>query len=470
MSASRRVAGGSTALLEKYYRAIALPTILVVWLYGAVTQLQVWVFGTVHLYSVHLKITLLAVTALLWTIAHTVETMTLVSGTRPLATAYCWWLGYIVFAGLLIWARFTYPLDYVLFSFNVVFFFPLFVGFLVVRTKRSGRYYWQERHSRKYPRQMLVVFTIIALPILVLGIAQFMLDDPILPTTDDRQEYLRVIHTAFIGGGTRAFGIFTSGWAFGEFMTFMALLWLSHALDPGFSRLKGLALTVLAVAAAFGVFATLTRVAIAHCALAFCGLYLLHRRGVGARRFIGASVAAAAATAIAVFVAMEYWGSEVSYFTNTASLHSRFLHWDALIDRLNEGNAIANWMFGKGLIANERYALATGFNTDSVYLALILHCGVVGMGAALVLFYQVFRFTVSKARETGDPYWKALSAFYFAVPFTGLWNVQLNTPALLFVVVWLISPPLSRAKTVVTRTLPRHRASASFSGSGASAE
>lgn len=467
MSASGRVAGERPALLEKYYRAIALPMILVLWLYGGMTQLQVWLFGEVHLYSIHFKITLLAATALVWVITNSVETMTLVSGTRPLRTAYLWWLGYITFASLLISVRFTYPIDYVLFSFNVLFYFPLFIGFLIVRTKRSGRYYLQERHSQSYLRQLLAVLTTIALPILALGIAQYMLDDPILPTTNDRQEYLRVIHTAFIGGGTRAFGIFTSGWAFGDFMTFMALLWFASALSRYSGAWQRPVLMALAAAACFGVFATLTRVVFAQCALAFLGLYLLGRRSIGERRYIAVSLAAAAASVLTILVVSEQWGSEFSYLTNTASLNSRFFHWNNIVDRLDQGNAIANWVFGKGLIANERYALAQGFNTDSMYLALILHSGVVGMAASLFLFYQVFRFTVSKARESDNPFWNALAAMYFAVPFSGVWTVQINTPALLFVVVWLISPPLTPTKPAVMRASPRHGGGAALSGSDA---
>ena len=107
-----------------------------------------------------------------------------------------------------------------------------------------------------------------------------------------------------------------------------------------------------------------------------------------------------------------------------------------------------NWLFGVGLIANERYDIGVPVRADNVYLALVLYSGIVGLALIAVVFYRLMRFAIRYALRTKDPLWLAMSAFLFALPVTGCFTVQLNTPALLLVMVWILSPPVERAQLI----------------------
>lgn len=427
-------------IADQFRSFFVLPAILTLWLFPGLTQLQIAVFDQVYVYSVHLKIALLVSTIFIWGTTQALQTRQVLHGVPTLRTAYAVWLAYVIVGTALVLFRFSYPISYVFFSLNVMFYFPLFLGFLVA--KPGGRGPSGKGNDKYVNSRTLLLLTILAVPVIGLGIAQHLTNSPILPVSVDHVEYMRVIHTDFIGGGTRAFGIFSSGWAFGDYSIFMLLLWSAVAMQKSTPRYQSAGLWLLTGLAAIGVYCTLTRAVYLEFLLAVLGTWLLGRRNVGSSLYTRLSICLAASLGVGILLWFEYLGTETGYITSTASIYSRIHHWQNVFHQLGDGNVIANWAFGKGLIANERYELARGFNTDNVYLAIILYCGIFGLVAFAVLFWRILQLTFAVARRSDDPFWKALAAFLFAVPTVGVWNVQLNTPALLLILVWLISPPM----------------------------
>jgi len=59
----------------------------------------------------------------------------------------------------------------------------------------------------------------------------------------------------------------------------------------------------------------------------------------------------------------------------------------------------------------------------------------------MALLYRLIRFTVVNARATHDPFWMTMASIVFALPVTGVFCVELNTPCMLLLTVWMVSPP-----------------------------
>jgi len=415
--------------------------VALIWFFGGLTQLQVSLFGEVYLYSVHVKIFLLAVISMFTVLQLGTSKFRFYPGTRDLRVAYSIWLVYSIIAVAVIGYRFEYGVEYIAFSANALFYFCALIVFLLVlpcddRRLRKKRWVVDQHWYNRY-----LVIVALAAPILVLGVAQYLLDDPVF-RIEAYDEYLRVISVSFVGGGTRAFSIFTSGWAFGDFAIGMVLLGLVVSVSREVAvKIRVLSLLVFGLGLA-SVFATLTRMVYLECAAALIGVCLI-RGGVNARAVVLSAAGCAVVSTLGVTVILDAVGYRTGDLLDSSSLDARLSSWQHVTSMLGDGgSSILNWLFGVGLIANDRYPLTRGLRVDNLYLGLILYTGLVGLVVTAAFFVSLFRIAVREAQEAGDPLWVAMASFLFAVPTAGIWNVQLNTPFLMVVLIWAMSPPL----------------------------
>jgi hypothetical protein len=428
-----------TAVAPPFYGSFIYPCILVIWLFGSVVQLQRWALGGIYVYSVHAKLLLLTVAGLWWVLTNMRWGGTRVDDTKGLTRALAALMGYAALASVISAGRFGLNLGYLAFAANAMLFYLVFMLILLSVPRAYSPNYWQPSNHQAAVRRARWLL-ILATPVIALGLLQHAFDSPILPEPDD-DDYLRFIHIDFVAGGTRAFSIFTSGWAFGEFVVFTSLLALALLIKSGRAdRLKRIALVIFWCLSALAAYSTLTRSIYLQFIISTLACFVLVRFRVSAGRVIILAFVTSALAVGAVFiVAMTRYLVGNWELADSLSLYSRLLHWIHAYSLISAHNV--NYLFGTGLIANDRYELTRGLIVDNLYLAQILYSGVIGLGLFLWAFIELFRFAIRQARKKDDPFWLALASFYFSVPASGFLTDQHNTPALLAALVWVASPP-----------------------------
>jgi hypothetical protein len=360
-----------------------------------------------------------------------------------LARALAALLGYTALASAVSAARFGLNLGYLAFAANAMLFYLIFMLVLLSVPRAYSPYSSQPENDKAIGRRARWLL-ILATPVIALGILQHAFDSPILPQPDEDEDYLRLIHIDFVAGGTRAFSIFTSGWAFGEFVVFASLLALALLIRTGRAhRLERTALLIFWCLTAIASYSSLTRSIYLQFIISTLGLFVIVRFRVSAGRVIVLAFATSALAVGAVFiVALTRYLVGDWDLADSLSLYSRLLHWGHVYSLISADNV--NYLLGTGLIANDRYELTRGLIVDNLYLAQILYSGLFGLALFFWAFIEVFRFAIRQARKANDPFWLALASFYFSVPASGFLTDQHNTPALLAALVWVASPPLIR--------------------------
>jgi hypothetical protein len=427
-----------------FYVRVVYPFVLLIWLFGAAIHAQRWLTGDVFVYSVHAKLMLLTLVCGWWILTNLRWGGIRFAATQDLSHALLAVIAYLSAASVIAAVRFGYQIGYLAFAANAMAFYLVFM-LLFMSFPKSYLAYFSAPPPQSSIRRRADVLLLIATPIMVLGVLQHLLDSPILPEPDSDDDYLRFIHVDFVAGGTRAFSIFTSGWALGEFVVFVSLIALALWINTNQSaHHRRLAMILFWLFAAITAYTTLTRAIYLQFALSTFGLFLISRSRFSDKRIVSLALLLCAVAIVAVFgIALSQflvgdWG-----IADNLSLYARVLHWlNATSLILADGR---NLVFGTGLIANDRYELTRGLIVDNLYLALVLYGGLLGLAAFAWAFIRIFLFAIRQARRTADPFWLALASFYFSVPASGFLNDQHNTPALLFALVWAASTPTKRA-------------------------
>jgi hypothetical protein len=440
ISNHQRRGAAQTGVAPPFYGSFIYPCILIIWLFGALVHLQRWGLGAIYVYSVHAKLLLLTAAALWWVLTNIRWGGTRVDDTKGLARALAALLGYTALASAISAARFGFNLGYLAFAANAMLFYLVFM-LVLLSVPRSYSPHFGQPENRKAADRRARWLLILATPVIALGILQHTFDSPILPAPEDDEDYLRFIAIDFVAGGTRAFSIFTSGWAFGEFVVFVSLLALALWIKTSPpDRLRRTTLLVFWCVTALASYSTLTRSIYLQFIISTLALFVIARFRMSAGRVIALAFLVSAIAVGAVFIVglTRYLVGDLE-LADSLSLYSRLLHWLNVYSLISANHV--NYFFGTGLIANERYELTRGLLVDNLYLGQILYSGIIGLALFLWAFIELFRFAIRHARNTDDPFWLALAAFYFSVPASGFLTDQHNTPALLAVLVWVASPP-----------------------------
>jgi hypothetical protein len=291
-------------------------------------------------------------------------------------------------------------------------------------------------------RRILHLLLLVAVPIALFGILQFLLGDPILRTSVAAlpQDELGSVGQATIRltelTATRQFranSIFGSAIDFGHFDVLFTLLCMGMAVK---SRRQPMAVggyLVLSGVFIVAALSTSTRnilVYLACCVIACLSLLA----GLSFRGLV-----ALALSFVAVFYGTIYGAIELAPrlflgFFDVVSLFQRTRGVSATVDRfvVNADSAI-HVLFGFGYMQSLDFTFLPTTVFDNTELDIYLYAGICGVVIYAVLLFVMFRHAVRMWRRTGSVAWLAVSSLLVGTPLFSTLNIDLDQPYILFV-------------------------------------
>lgn len=326
--------------------------------------------------------------------------------------AYVLFLVYLAFDALLIFLLWPpNSLEYVLFGYDAYFFWLLIIALLPL-TALSIR-------ERPVVRTLLLVF----IPLAALGIAQHALRLPILPTASNSGPYAYVAMSVGFFGQVRAFSLFSSPLIFGTFVAVLACIALSQLLfTVGRMRLFW---TVAFGATLLAIYCTLTRVVYLE-ALFGCVSVVLIRRAL-MRKGTRSKVKLLPLKYGLAAVGLAFWlgplvGSFSRSITSDVTLIGRLGLWSKYFSIWTSGGLL-RFLFGTGLIQNNRFSFSSSVLIDSSYLAVATQVGFVGLVLWFYLMWRVWRYMLDETLRLPSPMRIGLASFFSAWIAAGTFNV-----------------------------------------------
>jgi hypothetical protein len=421
-------------------------SILALWFLLAVSgffpQLQIALFGgSVLVPSIALKAALLAALCLAAFLLSDQRTLV------PRKLALLWWIlfAYLIFDALFLVTYFSRSPTYVYFSYNSYYYFLLVLPLAFLCRGILSR------------RVVVCSVAVLFLPLAGLGIAQYALGDPLIPTAS-ADGYFEVFSWGFYGD-VRAFSLFSSAAVFGHYIAWAGSLGvvLLFRQTKGM-RFFGLILVFLAVVTGF---ATLTRTTYLEIAMAMIAAYLLvHFKGRFSRLVFSSLPILYGLTA--VFVAfllpplVTTWLSSDPLLSDD-TLMMRRANWSFYADLWQESGLLPA-LFGHGIVQNDRIALVQEQLIDNVAIGLTMHVGLLGLTMWLAFMWGLWRYVLTLAKPI-DSFSMAVAAVWSTWLAVGVFNLPQGMYEL-FLILLLISVPTVRV------AMPQGTAIKTVMGSG----
>jgi len=116
-------------------------------------------------------------------------------------------------------------------------------------------------------------------------------------------------------------------------------------------------------------------------------------------------------------------GLSTGLVTDASSFASRFATWSNILDMFRS-SSVFNLLLGYGLVQGQKLDPTGTGGSDNLYLALILHIGVLGLGLMMFLFWHLWQ-AVRKEAETRRSYLTtAVAATYSTLLMAGLFDLS----------------------------------------------
>jgi hypothetical protein len=304
---------------------------------------------------------------------------------------------------------------------------------------------WTEQSLRR-------VFAIALLPLALLAYAQFMLQDPLIPTRSVDGSFS--IGSWNFYGSVRAFSLLNGPGILGRSAQFMALLFLAYGVKRSGQRRWTAFFLALIAFGAVGVSVTRTAYLEALLSLSALSMLLFGRR---IRRWIPyLPVGFAVCAALLLFVVPIVFSSGMT-----------MISWDSLLQR------IENWwyygriwldgapgvvLFGKGIVQHAR--AFPGVIIDSTPIALGLHTGLIGVLLAFVMYHGAWMAFCRKAQSSSSPVLLAVTAMWST--WIVSWSLNVVTAHFIILLLFVLhtsgvsrvpSPQTSHAGSVIRSTI-----------------
>lgn len=259
-------------------------------------------------------------------------------------------------------------------------------------------------------RVVLILFAVSAF----LAIAQYIVNDPIVPTQSadglfSVQVWNRAPHI-------RVFSLFSAPDLLGCFAAFIAALAVSISFERG-KRLWGILLLLIAV---FICFSTIVRTALLQCAFTvatalafrFVKVKLWHRLLPVVWLFLGGLAL------VFAFFRSQSGGVDAS-LTDTSTFVTRLYEWRYY---LGQFFSASTWdkVLGLGIFQGGHVDTSSVVPVDNIYIVALVHIGIVGLVATVALLWAMLNQLIRLAEETMSPLVVAAASFWSVVWVTGL--------------------------------------------------
>jgi hypothetical protein len=318
-----------------------------------------------------------------------------------------------------------------------IFFVPPAIALLCLLNSR----YFPPRGEAE-ERQIVHLLLVVAVPIALFGIVQYVLNNPILQTgfaTTPGDEFGSVGQAAIrltelqATRHIRANSIFGSAIDFGHFDVLFALLCVGMAVKSRHRPVAALGylfLTGIFVAAALSTSTRNILVYLGCCAIG-C-LFIL--AGFGVRTLVALSLALVGIFYGTIYGVIEFAPRFFLGFFDVVSLLERARGVYGTVDQyIVNADSLTHVLFGFGYMQSLdfKFLLTTVF--DNTELDIYLYAGVCGVVLYVVLLLAMFSRSVRQWRETGSVAWLAVASLFVGTPLFSTLNIDLDHPYLLFV-------------------------------------
>ena len=270
-------------------------------------------------------------------------------------------------------------------------------------------------------RNILRILLGLTLACLVVSVAQFVTNSPVV-RTDSNDQIFHVQSYDFLGQ-TRSFSLFANGLDAGVFYSFMGAIATSFVLNRK-TRGYGLALLPLC---AFGCYATYTRLAMVGFIVSTAAVFVLTRRGFSALSRVFPVVSLGCAVLVVVQALGTSGGASRKDLANIASLDQRIFAWGVYGGKFLAGSAI-DILFGTGqgpytpYTSSGRLENAAPMPVDNAYLLLLLGTGLVGLSVIGASYWHFWSYLQKRSVQKEDHLLKGIAGVFASVPFFCLIN------------------------------------------------
>ncbi|MBB5361420.1 O-antigen ligase family protein [Deinococcus humi] len=393
-------------ILQNGISIIALLLLILVFVNGLTSQLQIALFGDVIITTVYFKFLLIISLIAAMLLRGSIGVPRWVSISIFVLLAY---LGFDILR-LTIYENFG--VNYLIFGINSYYFFylilPLSYGMKNMIPNRS----------------IIRMLYFLAVPLIILGFFQWWLRNPLLPTASANEAF-------FVGSWqfdqrVRAFSLFNSPFEFGQFLIFIMALSLASFL---FTKHSPWTLLVFSLSV-IGILMTLTRNVYvgASCTLITILLmgFIKNWKYLIPLPLIYGALSFLLANSSRLFKAQ-------SGISDAQNLNIRLDQWENYLNQLWRGG-LDQLIFGSGYIQNDRFSQSQGTLIDNTYLAVVTHIGVVGLIIMLTILFCIWVSTLRKSHDSTNALTIACCAFISSYLAMGVFNIVLTIPGLIAVI------------------------------------
>ena len=276
------------------------------------------------------------------------------------------------------------------------------------------------------------VLGVTTVPIILLGLFQFILNKPILPT-ESIDKHFEEQAIFFYNNRIRAFSLFSSGLLFGTFCVFLFALTTSMFLmSKGISRRIAAFVSLIALV---GAIISLTRSNVVHAFLVLLSVLVLYygkkyRLTQMALPFILLTISICMLTLAPIVhksitiveKSLPHLNGQtgLSNYTSNDSLLIRYENWKDLVSK--HIKRPIDFIFGSGLVQSNHSPFKSDLVIDNSYLATILNTGILGLCFMMIILIRIWLYFYNRAMHSSDAFDMGIAAFFATWPFYGLIN------------------------------------------------
>lgn len=416
--------------VKRFIGYIAIMIFFLLLIDGLLPQAQIFLFsGIVLIKSVALK-AILALCLAVCLLVHLFKTGK-ITRISKIIIPYSLFLLYLAIHLLLF--KNSYPLDYLLFSYNAYYFFLVMFPFAA----------FLSLNMRLFNKLLLYM----SIPLLAIGLLQFFLNEPLLPLSS-ADDYFQVGSWEYYEGKIRSFSLFSSGLNYGQFLS---LIGAFAACNISRRRAVGrIAALMMLLAVSFAVYTTLTRNIYIQYLFTVLTAFLLARettpgiqRRVRASGFITVLPFLYAALSVILVFAVQFY--VLVYLRNPVlmseeTLNTRLMAWIYYFPFWIQ-NGPFQFLFGAGLFqGRDEFIILDKVVIDNNILSVGLHIGLIGLALWAFLMWRIWKWMLGVAmRQSNDMMVLAIVSLWATWLSSGLFNVTLSLYPMLAMVLLALS-------------------------------
>jgi hypothetical protein len=267
----------------------------------------------------------------------------------------------------------------------------------------------------------LLVAILIALSVIcgALGIAQYLTNSPIVRTSST-DGYFKVLVWSSLGR-VRVFSLFTAPASCGAFFGFIGSLAVAMCRRRS-NMIIAIPLLGLSLFLSWASNARTTIVGTI-CALIASWIITFLSRKDRTKWLPVLWLMGGIIIALYAYLQTGSGGLSTGLITDASSFAERFARWSTIVDMFRSTSFI-NVLLGYGRVQGEKLDPTGTGGSDNLYLALILHIGVIGLSLMMLLLWSLWQ-TVRKEAEARTSYLvTAVAAIYSTVFLTGIFDIS----------------------------------------------